>query len=267
MTGVVRAHIREYASEFVGTLAVIAFVVPTIAFVYPSGSPAASIFPSIFLRLGIIGLAIGVASWLVALSPPGRLSGAHLNPALTFGYWVLGKMLWYDCLGYAAAQMAGAAAGAFIGVFLAGPHARAASDGALVPDAALHLSAIFALEVATTTVLTFAIYTFTSERRLRRYTPAMATCLLAALVMLDGQFSGAGMSPSRWFGPALADQRWAFWTAYAFGPPVGAAFAAGLRRLPFVRDRMPHTAKIVHDERYPSIFLHDSVPSTYRETA
>ena len=254
-------HGWEYLSEYIGTLLVIVVLVPTVAWFFPAHTPVSRLLPSIYVRLFLIGSILGGAGWAIAVTPPGKLSGAHLNPALSFGYWLLGKMRWSDLIGYIVAQLGGAATGASIGVVLTGARAEVANDGALVPGAGLNLAQVWAGELSTTLALTFIIYTSTSLHRLRRFTPALSTLSIAVLVTLDGTYSGAGMSPSRWFGPALADGRWAFWPAYIFGPIAGATAAAFIRRSSLVRHNVPHTAKIVHDERYRSIFLGDTVPS------
>lgn len=259
-------HIWEYLSEFVGTVGVVIALVPTVAWFFPEHTAVSAIVPSIYTRLAIIGFVLGGAGWIFALTPAGRLSGAHLNPALSLGYLLLAKMRWPDFIGYVLAQFTGAATGAWIGVALVGARAHAAHDGALAPGPGLTLAQVWVGEILATFALTFLIYSSTSDRRLRRFTPAFATLAITILVTVDGLLSGAGMSPSRWFGPALVDARWGFWSAYLIGPLVGASAAAAVRRGCFARSAIPHTAKIVHDPRYRSIFLNDSIPSASRET-
>src|SRR5579884_260331 len=85
-------HIEEYASELAGTAFALFCVVGVVSLLMASGSPALSWIPSASLRLLLIGLLLGGAGWLVAISPPGRLSGAHINPAVSIGFLALGKM-------------------------------------------------------------------------------------------------------------------------------------------------------------------------------
>jgi len=77
---------------------------------------------------------------------------------------------------------------------------------------------------------------------------------------VDGNYSGAGMNPARWFGPALTARAWRDAAAYAVMPIIAALAAAGLRRL-LLRQPTPHTAKLYHDPRYRSIFRNDGAPS------
>ncbi len=63
------------------------------------------------LRLLFIGMLFGGCVTLVALSPLGRRSGAHLNPAVTIAFWALGRMPRADVAPYLAVQLIGALAG------------------------------------------------------------------------------------------------------------------------------------------------------------
>ena len=85
-------HWEEYASEMLGTAFLLFCVVGAVAFLFGSSAFLPRLIPSSALRLLLVGLLLGGASGLVALTPPGRLSGAHLNPAMSLGFWVLGKM-------------------------------------------------------------------------------------------------------------------------------------------------------------------------------
>jgi aquaporin Z len=96
-------HFEEYASEFIGTAFMVFCVVAVVGLMFATGSPVPAILPSTRLRLFLTGLMLGGSGWLVAVSPPGKLSGAHINPAISFGFWLLGKMHFRDLLGYITA--------------------------------------------------------------------------------------------------------------------------------------------------------------------
>lgn len=254
-------HLEEYASELAGTAFLLFCVVGVVAVLEAQSSPVVQAIPSPGLRLFIIGLLLGGAGWLVAISGPGRLSGAHLNPALSIGFWVLRKMYARDLFGYVAGQMLGAIAGTWLGAAAFGHWASEVGNASLHPGATVSYGWAFAAEVGTTFVLTLAIYTFVSHKRLARWTPAMATLVVGVLVWLDGDFSGCGMNPARWFGPALSISQWKDTLVYILGPIAGAVLAALLRRSGLLTHPMPHTGKIYHDTRYRSLFKHDTLPS------
>lgn len=253
-------HFAEYASEFIGTAFLLVCVVGIVALTFSASSPLPHLLPSVTLRLALIGLALGLASWAVALSPPGRLSGAHLDPAISAGFWLLGKMHGRDLLGYVGGQMAGALAGTLLGGVFFGSWAKSVQMGSLHPGPHVSLLGTWAGELASTFALTFGVFVCVSLPKVARWTPGIATILLIFLIGSDGNYSGAGMNPARWFGPALAAHLWLAATAYVIAPMLAAFAAAALHRS-FPRSSPPHTAKLFHDPRYRSLFKDDGAPS------
>lgn len=63
--------------------------------------------PNGFLRLCLMGVAMGVTALLINYSPMGKLSGAHMNPAVSITFLRLGKMKMNDAINYAAFQIIG----------------------------------------------------------------------------------------------------------------------------------------------------------------
>ena len=259
------SHLEEYASEFAGTAFLLVCVVGIVALAFSAHSPLPHLLPSLTLRLALIGLALGLASWVVALSPPGRLSGAHLNPAISAGFWLLGKMHPRDFLGYVLSQMAGAVAGTLLGGVIFGSWARSVQMGSLHPGPHVSLLETWVGELVSTFVLALAVFVCVSLPKLARWTPAVATVLLIFLIGGDGNYSGAGMNPARWFGPALAAPLWQAGTAYATAPVLAALAAAALRRSS-PKSSPPHTAKLFHDPKYRSIFKNDGAASRLPES-
>ena len=255
------SHLEEYASEFVGTAFLLTCGVGADALAFSPSSPLPHLLPSMTLRLALVGLALGLASWAVAVSPPGRLSGAHLDPAISTGFWLLGKMHRRDLLGYVIGQVAGAVLGTLIGAVLFGSWGRSVKFESLHPGPHVSLLETWGGEFAATFVLTFGVFVSATFPKSARWTPAVATVLLTFLVGADGDYSGAGMNPARWFGPALVAHVWRAGTAYAVAPMLAALAAAGLRRWVMPNYAKLHTAKMFQDPRYRSIFLEDGAAS------
>ena len=63
------------------------------------------LLPSISSRLLLTGLLFGATGSLVAVSPLGRRSGGHLNPAVTLGFWLTRTVHVQDLIGYSTAQL------------------------------------------------------------------------------------------------------------------------------------------------------------------
>jgi aquaporin Z len=255
-------HLEEYASEFVGTAFHIFAVVAVVGIMFAPSSPMGRLLPDIHLRLLCAGLLIGSSGWLVALSPFGRLSGGHINPAISLGFWTLGRMHGRDLIGYVIGQMLGGAVGVLAASAILPSLAHQVRFAVLAPAPGLTSWATFGLEVLATFALATVIFSFVASKRLMRYTPAAVTVTAGILVCLDGALSGAGLNPARWFGPAIFLSQWHLGWAYVAGPVLGTLIAAGIRLHPELIGHMPNTCKLFHDARYRSIFKHETVPTT-----
>src|SRR3954449_10401451 len=95
---------RSWSAEAAGTTVLVAAILLAAAATRDAGAAR-------FLALGALVAPVVAA---VALSPLGRRSGAHLNPAVTLGFWARGRLGRRDAAGYVAAQAFGAAAGAWL---------------------------------------------------------------------------------------------------------------------------------------------------------
>ncbi len=250
-------HLEEYASEFIGTAFMVFCVVGVVGLMFAPHSPAVAILPSTRLRLFLTGLVLGGSGWLVAISPPGKLSGAHINPAISVGFWLLGKMHLRDLLGYIAVQLAGGLAGAWLGRTVFSEFAQQVNNAALHPGVNATLAGAFLAEAFATFVLAFVVFTFVSHPSLLHWTPAAATLAVGVLVCVDGNFSGCGINSARWLGPALVSDLWRDFPAYSFGPIAGAGLAALFRFVGWFGSPVPHTGKLFHDPRYRSVFKFD----------
>jgi glycerol uptake facilitator-like aquaporin len=108
-------HRRAYISEFLGTTALLFTVVSAVRWLFGGDSALAHALPGLHLRIVVVGLAVGILLWLLIVSPLGRSSGGHFNPAVTLSFWLLGALPGEDVAPYAAAQALGSAAGTALG--------------------------------------------------------------------------------------------------------------------------------------------------------
>ncbi|MFN2475180.1 MAG: aquaporin [Chthoniobacterales bacterium] len=97
-------HWPEYAAEFAGTLFNIFVGLSAVVLNMSPGMLGEATFPSAPFRLLLTGLIYAGSGSLFAISPWGRLSGAHINPSVTLAFWAKGKMHRHDVIGYVAAR-------------------------------------------------------------------------------------------------------------------------------------------------------------------
>jgi len=83
---------RVYVSELVGTALLLLVGLSVVILMFGTGTPMARLIPSEGLRRLITGFFFGTTGALIALSPVGKVSGAHINPAVTLAFRLMGKL-------------------------------------------------------------------------------------------------------------------------------------------------------------------------------
>jgi aquaporin Z len=215
---------RLLVSEMIGTGLLLLGGLSFVIFMFGEGSPMPRLIPSVVLRQIITSFLFGGLGATIALSAVGKISGAHINPAVTFGFWMLKKMDGKTAVSYAVAQLIGAFLGC-IPLLLWGAMGRSINFGATVPGKGYTLQQAMMGEVATTFGLVAGLCVFLSFRRLRRFTPFMVPFLYAIMVPLESAISGTSTNPARTFGPAIISGRWEGWWIYWLGPLIGSTIA------------------------------------------
>jgi aquaporin NIP len=150
----------------------------------------------------------------------GHLSGAHINPAVTFAFTLTRHFPLRDALAYIPAQAAGATSAAL--VLLAAWSDKPANLGATVPTVSASRAVLY--EAVLTTLLMFVIMAVATDTRA---VGAAAAIAIGGVIGLDALFggpvTGASMNPARSFGPALVSGTWTSFWVYIAGPFLGAA--------------------------------------------
>ncbi len=98
-------------AELVGTAVLVLVGLSIVIVMFGAGSPAVRLVPDEGLRRLITGFLFGTTGALIALSPVGKESGAHINPVVTWGFWLMGKLDSRAALSYVLAQLVGATIG------------------------------------------------------------------------------------------------------------------------------------------------------------
>jgi MIP family channel proteins len=185
-------------------------------------------------QLGHLGVALAFGLVIaVMIYATGHVSGAHLNPAVSFAFALTRHFPWSRVAGYWAAQAAGAVAAAgSLRVSLG----RIGHVGATIPAGSQGQS--FLWEAILTFFLMFVVMAVATDTRAVGEAAALAiggTIALDAIV--GGPISGASMNPARSLGPALVSGTLHDLWLYLVAPPLGAA--AGALAYQLVRGEAP----------------------------
>ncbi|MFN7935281.1 MAG: aquaporin [Bryobacteraceae bacterium] len=249
-----RKNWREYLME--GALLGL-FMVSACCFALLLEHPASPVHGAIgndWARRALMGIAMGVTSFLLVRSPMGARSGAHMNPAVTLTFWRLGKVETADLLGYATGQFAGGVAGvALMSVLFTGSIGHPSVNYVATLPGAGGVELAFAAEVGISFLLMTVVLFSSNHREWSRYTPVFAGVLVALYIAVEAPVSGMSMNPARTFGSALPARLWTALWVYFVAPPVGMLLAAEM----YVRTRGMHRvfcAKFHHHNGRRCIF-------------
>ncbi|MEJ2291029.1 MAG: aquaporin family protein [Deinococcales bacterium] len=241
-----RTPLQVLLAECVGTAVLLAVGLSCVILDFGTGSPVLHWLPDPWTRRLLTGLLFGSTGGLIATSWVGRVSGAHINPAVSLAFWWRGTFDGRHVAGYIGAQLLGGALGS-LPLLLWGRIGASVDYGATVPGAWGTWGAL-AGEALTTFALVVGLLLFTGHRSLRRFTPLLMPALYAIMVTLEAPISGTSTNPARSLGPALVAWQWhAFWV-YLVGPLIGAALAVLTFRLRLLSRFESEVAKLYHFE-------------------
>jgi aquaporin Z len=246
-------HWPEYLIEATGLgLFMLSACLFGTLFGHPESPVGAVIGRPLALR-ALMGVAMGLTALGLVLSPWGKRSGAHFNPALTFTFYRLGKISSWDAGFYALAQFGGgllgvALASALLHGALAHPSVRyVATTGMYGPAVA------FVAEAAISYALMTAVLVLSNIPALNRFTAIVVACLVALYITFEAPLSGMSMNPARTLASAVPARAFADLWIYFVAPPIGMLGAAEI----YVRraiGRRVLCAKLHHENTAPCIF-------------
>jgi aquaporin NIP len=219
---------RRLAAEVVGTFMLVAIGAGAAAVNQSTGGAVTGV--GICLAFGCVVLA--------AIYTIGHVSGAHINPAVTFAFWVGGRFPTRDVIPYIAAQLTGATCAAFGLRFVLGSAATAAATVPSIP-----LGAALGVEITLTFILMLVVMAVATDARVAGTVAGLAVgAIVVANALMGGPLTGASMNPARSFGPALAIGTWTAHWIYWIGPIVGASIAAWT--YDYLRPGTPHDHRV-----------------------
>ncbi len=206
---------RRLFSELLGTF----FLVLVAA----GGGMMGQAFPDTISRTAAV-VAPGLMVMAIILFM-GKVSGAHLNPAVSLAFALRGDFPWRRVPGYIIVQLVGAVLAA---LFLHAVINVSATYGSNYPAAGFSTSDAFLMEAVLTLGLVSVILGTASGAQNIGIFGAIGVGAYIALAGLWGSpISGASMNPARTFGPDLVGSDFTDYWVYVAGPLVGALLAVG----------------------------------------
>jgi aquaporin Z len=155
----------------------------------------------------------------------GKVSGAHLNPAVSFAFALRRDFPWWRVPGYVVVQLGGAALAAW---FLQSVVHVSAVFGSNYPAAGFSSGDAMWMEAVLTFGLVSVILGTASGAQNLGVIGALGVGAYIALAGLWGSpISGASMNPARTFGPDLVGANFTSYWVYIVGPLLGACVAVG----------------------------------------
>ncbi|HSU53010.1 MAG TPA: MIP family channel protein [Candidatus Dormibacteraeota bacterium] len=213
---------KQCLAEFVGTFALIFIGVGVIAN-----------HANLTSNSGLLAVALAHGLTIaVMVSATGGISGGHLNPAVTFGLLVGGKIDLKRSVAYWVAQLAGAIlAAAMVAVLLQSPEVTG-KELVFKGTPALGKGATgwqsVGIEAVLTFFLVFVVYGSAVDIRAPKIGGLAIGLTVALDILFGGPFTGAAMNPARTFGPAIIGGQWDHHYVYWVGPLLGGAIAGVL---------------------------------------
>jgi aquaporin NIP len=202
---------KKYFAEVLGTFGLV--FAGTGAIVINDVSHGAVTHVGIALTFGLVVLAM--------IYTVGDISGAHLNPAVTIGFWAARRFPGREVAPYVGSQILGAlSASALLRCLF--PESK--SLGATLPAGSDMQS--FVLETVLTFLLMLAILNVSTGAKEKGITAGIAVGSVIALeAMFAGPISGASMNPARSLSPALISGHFEHLWIYLAAPVLGACLA------------------------------------------
>ena len=225
---------KKTVAEFIGTMMLVIFGCGTaVAANYLMGTANGAAAPLGYTSLWI-AFAFGLALIAMAYSI-GNISGCHINPAVSFGMLVAGRMRVKDFFCYIAAQFAGGIVGAALLVCIFGGNASLGTNGYDTASAVgLNVWGAVLAEIILTFVFVIAVLGVTSKVENSGIAGVVIGLTLTLVHVFGIPLTGTSVNPARSFGPALLSWNQNGWLAlsqvwvFIVAPLLGAALAASV---------------------------------------
>lgn len=232
---------KRFVAEAVGTFLLVFFGAgaATVTLMLAAGTTSSTPFN---IGIGVLGglgdwLAIGLAFGIAiagSIYAFGRISGCHINPAVTIALFATRRFPGREVVPYLVAQVLGAAVASLLFAWAVGPDAVTIGGlGATTPFPGIgYLQAIVIEAIGTFLLMLVIMGAAVDERATPGFAGLTVGLAVAGIITTIGNLTGASLNPARTFGPYLGDwllggeSLWGFFPIYIIGPIVGAVIAA-----------------------------------------
>ena len=227
---------QKLVAEFIGTFTLVFIGAGSICadqYLHAAGQPA----------LGALAIAAAAGlTMAVMVTALGHISGGHLNPAVTIGFWVTRRLGTIQSLCYWFAQLAGAVFAAYLLVLIV-PESASSAAALGTPALASDFTRLhgMALEAVASFFLVFVFFATVADGKgaFEKIAGFAIGLTLMVDILIAAPFTGAAINPARAFGPALVSRHWANQGVYWVGPLIGGVIAGFLYNAIFLRDQPP----------------------------
>jgi glycerol uptake facilitator-like aquaporin len=188
--------------------------------------------PQIQAELLIVGASVAILITGLILSPLGRITGCHMNPAISFAMWRFGVFPGAGVAPYIVAQLLGSVLGVVVARVVWGPVVAKppVAYAVLQPGPGWSTLSLFVAEALSMAVVVLIVGVCLAVRRLARFVPWIVGGAIGIAIAILGTSTGGSVNPARQFGPAALSGQTRFLWVYLLAPMAGAILATWLRQ-------------------------------------
>ena len=218
---------KKYIAECIGTFVLVTFGCGSAVAANTLLGNSGQGLPLAYSTL-LIAFAFGLSIVAMAYSI-GNISGCHVNPAVSLGFLLSGRMSKKDFGGYVIAQCIGGIVGAALLCAVFGSNDALGANG-YGTQSAMGISAgiAFLVEVVLSFVFVIAVLGVTAKPQIASVAGLVIGLSLTLVHIFGVPFTGTSVNPARSLGPALLSGGIALQQVWVFilAPLVGGAIAA-----------------------------------------
>src|SRR4029434_9913408 len=203
---------RNTAYEFILTSILLFGVASIVRWVVGPTLISRSI-PQIHAELVLVGAGVALLLAGLILSPMGRASGGHMNPAISLAMWRFGVFPGAGVMPYSIAQLLGSVLGVLAARIVWG-QVVAEPPAVLEPVPVWTIAELFAAETLSMAVIVLIVGMCLAEDRLAPFVPWVVGILIGMAIAVLGTSTGGSVNPARQFGPAAVSGQTHFLSVY-----------------------------------------------------